>query len=62
MTTQGYSIEALPAMQGMGQGTLEADCVAMNTAIEGWVRTMPEQYLFSHRRYKTRPLGDLSLY
>ncbi len=62
MTTQGYSIEALPAMQGMGQGTLEADCAAMNIAIEGWVRTMPEQYLFSHRRYKTRPPGEASVY
>jgi Kdo2-lipid IVA lauroyltransferase/acyltransferase len=62
MTEQGYSVEAMPAIQGMGEGTLEADCAAMNTAIEVWVRTMPEQYLFSHRRYKTRPLGEASVY
>jgi Kdo2-lipid IVA lauroyltransferase/acyltransferase len=62
MTAQGYSVEAMPAMQGMGEGTLETDCAAMNTAIEGWVRTMPEQYLFSHRRYKTRPPGKASVY
>jgi Kdo2-lipid IVA lauroyltransferase/acyltransferase len=62
MTATGYSVEAMPAMQGMGQGTLEDDCAAMNAAIEAWVRTMPEQYLFSHRRYKTRPEGQASLY
>ncbi len=62
MTAQGYSIEAMPPMIGMGHGTLEADCAAMNAAIEGWVRAMPEQYLFSHRRYKTRPVGEASIY
>jgi KDO2-lipid IV(A) lauroyltransferase len=36
--------------------------MAMNAAIEAWVRSMPEQYLFSHRRYKTRPQGDVSVY
>jgi KDO2-lipid IV(A) lauroyltransferase len=62
MTAQGYGVEAMPAMQGMGEGTLEADCATMNAAIEAWVRTMPEQYLFSHRRYKTRPPGEASVY
>ncbi len=62
MTAQGYSVEALPAMQGMGKHSLEADCAGMNAAIEGWVRAMPEQYLFSHRRYKTRPQGEASIY
>jgi Kdo2-lipid IVA lauroyltransferase/acyltransferase len=62
MTPQGYAVQALPAMQGMGSGTLEADCAAMNAAIEDWVRTMPEQYLFSHRRYKTRPVGEVGVY
>ena len=62
MTAQGYSVQAMPPMQGMGEGSLEDDCTAMNAAIEGWIRTMPEQYLFSHRRYKTRPQGQTSVY
>jgi Kdo2-lipid IVA lauroyltransferase/acyltransferase len=62
MTAQGYSVQALPAMQGMGKGALEADCASMNAAIEAWARSMPEQYLFSHRRYKTRPQGEASVY
>jgi Kdo2-lipid IVA lauroyltransferase/acyltransferase len=62
MTASGYSVQVMPAMQGMGEGSLEANCTAMNAAIEAWARTMPEQYLFSHRRYKTRPHGQASVY
>ena len=32
------------------------------TAIEGWVRRYPEQWLWVHRRWKTRPAGEPSLY
>lgn len=62
MTPKGYRVEALPAMQGMGQGTLEADCRAMNAALEAWIGGMPEQYMFSHRRYKTQAVAEKSVY
>lgn len=32
------------------------------TAIERWVRRYPEQWLWVHRRWKTRPAGEPSLY
>ncbi len=32
------------------------------TAIEDWVRRYPEQWLWVHRRWKTRPAGEPSLY
>jgi KDO2-lipid IV(A) lauroyltransferase len=32
------------------------------TAIEEWVRRYPEQWLWVHRRWKTRPPGEASLY
>jgi Kdo2-lipid IVA lauroyltransferase/acyltransferase len=62
MTPHGYSIQALPTMQSMGQETVETECRAMNAALEGWIRDMPEQYMFSHRRYKTQMKGEKAIY
>ncbi len=47
-------------------GDAEADAWA-NTALftavlEGWIRRYPEQWLWVHRRWKTRPAGEASLY
>ena len=30
--------------------------------IERWVLQFPDQYFWMHRRFKTRPLGEKSLY
>jgi lauroyl/myristoyl acyltransferase len=30
--------------------------------IEAWVREAPEQYLWSHRRFRTRPAGEAQFY
>lgn len=40
----------------------EADCRRINDWIEDAVRQQPEQYLWAHRRFKTRPVGEPSLY
>ena len=34
----------------------------MNAFIEERVREMPEQYLWTHRRFKTRPAGEPGYY
>ena len=34
----------------------------MNRWIESAIRTMPEQYYWVHRRFKTRPEGEHKLY
>jgi KDO2-lipid IV(A) lauroyltransferase len=34
----------------------------MNRAIEAWVERMPDQYLWTHRRFKTRPDGVAPVY
>ena len=40
----------------------EADCLRINQWVERAIRECPEQYLWAHRRFKTRPPGDHKLY
>jgi len=39
-----------------------ADAQAINDSIEKTIRRTPEQYLWLHRRFKTRPAGEPKLY
>lgn len=39
-----------------------ADAARMNAWIESAIRTMPEQYYWVHRRFKTRPEGEKRYY
>jgi KDO2-lipid IV(A) lauroyltransferase len=34
----------------------------MNALLADWVRTMPEQYYWVHKRFKTRPEGEPGFY
>ena len=40
----------------------EADMARMNRWIESEVRRNPAQYLWVHKRFKTRPPGEPKLY
>ncbi len=61
-----YILHFLPPVELVRSSNNEADIVA-NTAkftsvIEGIVRRYPEQWLWVHRRWKTRPPGEAALY
>jgi KDO2-lipid IV(A) lauroyltransferase len=61
-----YRLRFDPALALIRTGHEEADIVA-NTAlftkvIEQYVRRYPDQWLWVHRRWKTRPAGEKSLY
>ena len=61
-----YKIRFEPALQLVSTGDDEADALAnttlFNKVIESYARRYPEQWLWVHRRWKTRPEGEPSLY
>jgi len=59
---QGYLIRIMPPFENFPSGDDIADTTRINAAIERQVRDAPEQYLWLHRRFKTRPAGEKSLY
>ena len=54
---EGYRVEVGAPWTDFPSDDVEADTRRMNAFIEGAVRTMPEQYYWVHRRFKTRPPG-----
>ena len=61
-----YRLQMAPALALIRTGDNEADIVAntamFNQVLETYIRKHPEQWLWVHRRWKTRPAGDASLY
>ncbi len=61
-----YKIRFDPALQLAKTGDDEADAITntalFNKVIESYAARYPEQWLWVHRRWKTRPPGEPSLY
>jgi Kdo2-lipid IVA lauroyltransferase/acyltransferase len=62
LTTRGYDVEVMPAWQDFPTKDPLADTVRMNAELEGYIRSMPAQYYWVHKRFKTRPDAGPSLY
>ena len=58
---KGFKLIVLPALDGFPTGDIKADSALINKTIEDMVYDLPEQYLWSHKRFKTQPDGH-SLY
>jgi KDO2-lipid IV(A) lauroyltransferase len=59
---RGYRVRYLPPWDDFPTDDAEADALRMNRFIEEAIRKNPEQYLWVHKRFKTRPPGDPSFY
>ena len=62
MTPEGYVAELTPAWENFPTDDHVADTARMNRELEAAIRTMPAQYYWVHKRFKTRPDGQPSLY
>ena len=59
---QGYRVRFLPPWTDWPTDDAFADTLRMNQWIEEQIRANPAQYLWVHRRFKTRPAGEPGLY
>ncbi len=59
---RGYVVRLYPAWNDFPSGDDAADARRMVAFIEERVREMPEQYLWMHKRFKSRPQGEAEFY
>ena len=62
LTPSGYEVEVLPAWVDFPTDDAVADTALMNQRLQDYIATMPTQYYWVHKRFKTRPEGDASVY
>lgn len=58
----GYEVSFGEPIKGFPTGDDIVDTTIMNRAVEDMIRTMPEQYFWVHKRFKTRPEGEPKFY
>lgn len=59
---KGFKLVFYPALKNFPSDNEVQDAVQINQFVETAVRQYPEQYLWIHRRFKTRPEGEQNLY
>lgn len=60
--TNGYNVHFGEPLQDFPTGDAVADAICMNQAFEKMIMLAPEQYMWTMRRFKTRPLEEPSPY
>jgi len=58
----GFHLHFLPAPKGVDSPDLNTAAQRVNEGIEDCVRRLPEQYWWSHNRFRTRPKGEPPIY
>jgi KDO2-lipid IV(A) lauroyltransferase len=59
---KGYRLKVFKPWENYPTGNDEADARRMNAFLEEQILKMPEQYYWVHKRFKTRPPGEPSVY
>jgi len=58
----GYALRLGAPLDGFPGTDVGTDTARVNACIEQMVREAPEQYLWVHKRFKTRPPGAPAIY
>jgi len=59
---QGYTVEISPPLENFPSEDVAADTARVSLLTEEAIRQHPGDYLWHHRRFKTRPEGEAPLY
>lgn len=59
---EGFHIHFVPAAAGISAGTIEEITGAINAGAEACIRTIPEQYQWSYKRFRSQPGSDKARY
>ena len=59
---RGYTIRLEAPLENFPSADAAADTARVNTCMERMVREAPAQYLWVHKRFKSRPEGEAPLY
>ena len=59
---RGYQLTLYPPLDNFPGESVAADIRRINKIIEARIREQPGQYLWVHRRFKTRPEGEADVY
>lgn len=62
MTEHGYQVHATGIWENFPTDDYAADTLRVTQELERWVEKFPDQYMWTHRRFKTRPEGEPSVY
>ncbi|MFQ3237672.1 MAG: KDO2-lipid IV(A) lauroyltransferase, partial [Paraglaciecola sp.] len=54
-TATGYKIKVFPGLDNFPSGDDKEDVARINQMVEKMVLLAPDQYLWMHKRFKTRP-------
>ena len=62
LTPSGYGVRVSSLWGSFPSDDVQADTKRMNLELQSLIKQMPAQYYWVHRRFKTRPPGEPSLY
>ena len=59
---RGYALHLWTLPEVTAAASLEASVAALNRGVEAAIRTLPTQYLWAYKRFKTQPPSEAKLY